>query len=386
MSNLRFNFEWQDPAGAKGGYLATWASLSILIDVLRSPSCRTDSRSPFGPACSSRCIPWPSGLPTTGGFCNRRPNSQTLQGNADSTAGTIFAGARGLRAVAPLRADGGGRRRRVATVGSAFRRNQAWRVDMQPSPSPCSIRPCMTSRAPSSSGSTTRGLGETTLHEQWSAIHDADADEQEFCNAAARLGMDPYAVDSRLESRSSMSPRGIRPELLDDFLSLASADYLGRQAWCWRMRPRRSRRTPTPSTLSKEREAGRRPITWVRPPGRPATASQKGCDRVNGGNWKSQSLADLAGYLSIDQFGRCLLPPTGKCEFLDASLGLNRYQNPKFLIEKRREDSRQFAFRRVLFEHLTSPRDRFAVVSRLHTDRQQASRAFAAEFLCLTRC
>ena len=33
MSNLRFDFEWQDPAGARGEELrATWASLSILID------------------------------------------------------------------------------------------------------------------------------------------------------------------------------------------------------------------------------------------------------------------------------------------------------------------------------------------------------------------
>ena len=75
------------------------------------------------------------------------------------------------------------------------------------------------------------------------------------------------------------------------------------------------------------------------------------------------------------------MPPTGKCEFLDALAGPNQRQNPKFLIEKKRENSKQFAFCRALFEHLTLPRDRFAVVSRLHTDRQQASRAFAAEFL-----
>ena len=33
MNNLQLDFEWQDPAGAKGDELcATWASLSILID------------------------------------------------------------------------------------------------------------------------------------------------------------------------------------------------------------------------------------------------------------------------------------------------------------------------------------------------------------------
>ena len=34
-----------------------------------------------------------------------------------------------------------------------------------------------------------------------------------------------------------------------------------------------------------------------------------------------------------------------------------------------------------MFEHLTAPSGRFAAVSQLRTERQQMSRAFAAEFL-----
>ena len=44
------------------------------------------------------------------------------------------------------------------------------------------------------------GIPGTTLHEQWLAIQqtNADSQEQEFCDAAARLGVDPYAIDSGL--------------------------------------------------------------------------------------------------------------------------------------------------------------------------------------------
>jgi hypothetical protein len=103
--------------------------------------------------------------------------------------------------------------------------------------------------------------------------------------------------------------------------------------------------------------------------------------KFNGGTWKSRSLDELAGYLAIDQLGHCMVPGTGECGFLDALAGFNEQHNPKFLIEKTREDSRQFAFCRALFEHLTIPPDHFAAVSRLRTDRQQMNRAFAAEFL-----
>ncbi len=73
------------------------------------------------------------------------------------------------------------------------------------------------------------GLSQTTLHDQWLAIQSADADEQEFCHAAARLGVDPYAIDDQLEVKILDVSRRIRPELLNDFLSLASVDQLATQ-------------------------------------------------------------------------------------------------------------------------------------------------------------
>ena len=66
-------------------------------------------------------------------------------------------------------------------------------------------------------------------------------------------------------------------------------------------------------------------------------------NNLNGGKWKSRSLDDLAGRLNIDQ-EHCILPDAERCPFLDALTGFNQLGNPKFSIEKRRPESRQFAF------------------------------------------
>ena len=110
MSNLRFDFEWQDPAGARGEELrATWASLSILIDGDPVTELQEDEQSQFEPAFSSHCFRWPSGLPITGGSCNRKPSGRTLGASRSSIADTIFAGARRLcAAVTPFRELGEG--------------------------------------------------------------------------------------------------------------------------------------------------------------------------------------------------------------------------------------------------------------------------------------
>ena len=158
--------------------------------------------------------------------------------------------------------------------------SSSWRVDMQPSPAPCSIRPCTSSWAPFVERLDDQGLGETTLHEQWSAIHDADADEQEFCEGrcAARHG----SLRGRLPAgvRDPRCSKRIRPELLDDFLSLANADRLKGQASALADASASIASDADAVDAPKAREAERRPVAWARPPGRPATASRKGCERV----------------------------------------------------------------------------------------------------------
>ncbi len=192
------------------------------------------------------------------------------------------------------------------------------------------------------------GVTGTTLHEQWTAIEIADAAERKFCRAAARLGADPYAIDDQLQQAILDVAASIRHDLLDDFLSLANPGILKNQADAMKsasesieadadrvdaLRAMRDRK-PALNADGNPWEMGYRFAAQLR-------------QTLNGGEWKSRSLDELAGHLSIDQLDHCLLPETNKRQLFEALAGANKCNSPKFLIEKKRQDSRQFAFCRA---------------------------------------
>ncbi len=384
MSILRFIFEWQDPGGARGEELrATWASLSILIDDTpvtelqdrRSKSVRTSVFVPLFPLAEWFTEHWwflqseveRLGAASSRDF-DRRHNLRwaregfvlpslrfvTLGENVEVIWQPLDIPSAGIRFLAGGHAELP--REAVFDPVGGFVDAVVARLD-----------DC--------------GLSGTTLHEEWSAIQNADAAEQEFCRAAARLGADPYAVDNALEATILDIARRVRTDLLDDFLSLAAVDELTSQAAAL---ANASESIATDADAIDVLEEIRRQTPPCRMSESPWETGYRFAAelraRVNRGAWKSRSLSDLAGHLGIAQLDHCLVAEAGGCPFLEALTGPNQRGNPKFLIEKRRPDSRQFAFCRALFEHLTSPGS-FAAVSRLRTHRQQMNRAFAAEFL-----
>lgn len=388
MSDLRFDFEWQDPGGARGEELrATWASLLIWIGKdqvtelqdRQTTGVRTRIFLPLYPLAEWLADNWwflksEVARPVTSESCDfdRRHNLRwaregyVLPSLRFVTLGEDFEAEWQSREIADagIRFLSSGRAVLSGSVLDATLSNFVNAVVMRLDD---------------------KGLPRTTLHDQWLAIQNADADEQEFCLAAARLGIDPYAIDDQLEAKILDASSSIPPEILNDFLSLASVDRLAAQE---------SELASAAQEIVSDTD-GVDAIVGVRRRAPSFTIGENPWEsgykfaealraNLNGGTWKSDSLDDLAGYLGIDQLDNCLLPDKVRCRFLDAMTGLNQRKNPKFLIEKKRKDSRQFAFCRALFEHLTSPH-RFAVVSGLRTDRQQMSRAFAAEFLAPNR-
>jgi hypothetical protein len=53
------------------------------------------------------------------------------------------------------------------------------------------------------------------LRADWSAITNADKDEQAFCRAAGRLGQDHYAIDQWREGLSDLLSTGLVPRVDD---------------------------------------------------------------------------------------------------------------------------------------------------------------------------
>ena len=386
MNHLNFEFEWQDPAGARGEELrATWASLSILVDnkpvVTEVQDRRTKSvrASIFLPL-----FPLAEWLASNWWFLQSEAERPDTESSREFDRRHNLRWAREGFVLPSLR---------FVTLGENV--EARW----QPLDIPNAGIGFLRSGRAVLSGTDLRetlrdfvnavvtrlddwGLSGTTLHDEWAAIQNADAEEQKFCHAAARLGTDPYAVDSQLEAAILNVAGSIRNELLPDFLSVATVNELVSQ-------------TSALATASQSIALDADNIDaleGVRSQAPPLTTGTNPWEtgyqfaaavraKLNGGAWKSRSLDDLAGYLGIDKLQHCLLPGNGECGFLDALTGSNQCGNPKFIIEKTRADSRQFAFCRALFEHLTLPPSRFAAVSRLRTDRQQMNRAFAAEFL-----
>jgi hypothetical protein len=74
-----------------------------------------------------------------------------------------------------------------------------------------------------------RGHPSTALADEWSAIKQLDPEEVAFCSAAARLGLDPFAVPSDTADILVTSEERFGRALLTDFLDAADPEHLGTQ-------------------------------------------------------------------------------------------------------------------------------------------------------------
>lgn len=82
------------------------------------------------------------------------------------------------------------------------------------------------------------GLPKTPLTEDWAEIAKADAEEQAFCEMAARLGLDPYSIDDPTADEIINIADQIPADIIDDFFTSADASALaGAAEWARRAMP-----------------------------------------------------------------------------------------------------------------------------------------------------
>ena len=77
---------------------------------------------------------------------------------------------------------------------------------------------------------TESGLPKTPLAEEWSAIAQADADEREFCETAARMGLDPYSVEDETANAIVRTANELPPDIAGDFFDSADVSALANAA------------------------------------------------------------------------------------------------------------------------------------------------------------
>lgn len=388
MSEIAFDFEWIDPGSARGAELrATWARFELLVDgepITRlsdqaSRSVRSSLYLPLYPLAEWIATNWwflffeieAPGRDMAGGYFARHNIRSGAEGYAlpsvsiNPTGGSILLDWRPLRLAS----------HRVEFLGEG----SAWFEPVQ-------IREFFTNlidvvhRRLDDLGATS-----TLLHEEWSAISTADAEEMEFCAASAALGLHPYALDDPAQQQILRVGNLVPASVSQDFFAAATFPNLADQA----------DRLMEAIGLSRNNEADLLSIKQFQkvyargdvPAGSPWQQGYRFAQRLRRDlgldGQVLASLSDVANALSLndqDLAASVIETPEFRAPF-DAVVAVNGADSPGFVISKRREEAVKFAFCRGLFEYLTSSQGDPIMVTRTRSEKQKRNRAFAAEFL-----
>lgn len=220
------------------------------------------------------------------------------------------------------------------------------------------------------------GLNDTQLHEEWNANQILDADESAFCEASARLGLDPFNTDQQLANALVEAADALRQDLLVDFLNAVDPRRITEtMMWVNEAADAISELTaPGQADLSELRSAVAAPALETATTRDPwilglsqarAARDYLGLDRlapVNIGDLVSEAVRP-SGVRQVDGYGTS--------------------QDGLRLVLGRAATSTaaRFAGARALWHGLNDSVGAPFLLTRAHTVRQKAERAFAAELL-----
>ena len=227
------------------------------------------------------------------------------------------------------------------------------------------------------------GVQDTFLREEWDAIRGADDEEIQFCQAAAALGWDPYALDDDAREHV-IALDDMLGGLLDEALpSLDAANPLAGASeietaleGARRNRVYLERIEDFRSGLG--RNFGETPwdegYDWARRLRRNLN--------LDGESLKTTaSIADALGE-DADTLDRIMQPTASfsAAPMIDGAIARDGGETGFALGARGGPHARRFRFCRALGEAMASP-DSDALITRSRSERQQRNRAFAAEFL-----
>ncbi len=387
MSDFRIQFEWESPQGAKGPeFRATWARLTILAG--KTPVTRVSDKQSRSVRDYVYCPLYPLAewIATHWWTLRREVRTPRTARNKTYRSRHAIACAREGFALPDLVLTPCGEETLIQWNSSDV--PQA-RVSFLESGSLVAKSADVNEECERFLGSVcsrldAEGVTGTLLQDEWESIQSCDEEEVAYCEAAAALGLDPFALSdpdrASLVDACASIPRGMSSELLVaiDFGDIRQAisslnasialirgstielpSLVGLQGW----HPRIDRSTATWNqgyqfARDLRTELG---LSSLIPPG----------------------LGGIATSINVDPdtLRQAIIAPRVP-EYFDAIVGANSNRSPAFVIGKHREDSLRFALSRSLYEYLTAQDlSGSALISAANSDRQKANRAFAAEFL-----
>ena len=227
------------------------------------------------------------------------------------------------------------------------------------------------------------GIEGTFLQEEWAAVQGADEDESRFCRTAAGLGWDPYALDDSQRKAVIRLEEVLDESIFDEAIAVLDAEYLEAETTAIAAALQPGNGTPLP--LEHVRAVGPRPN--ARSGGSPWLAGY-----ALAGDLRRRLALDGAPLPTMETLGAALREnpdslveatrprDLGAADLLNGVVTCNEDDLPAFALRRGSESNRRFHFCRGLAEILTSPGSP-ALLTQARSDRQQRSRAFAAEFL-----
>ena len=226
-----------------------------------------------------------------------------------------------------------------------------------------------------------QGVSGTVLEGEWAAIQNTDPEEAEYCEAAARLGLDPYSDAEPYEQDIVSAAETLSGPLQEDFLNAVSPDHI-RRALAWMssvplageehwagLRPVASQETATldADVIQDLRHLARRSFTDSSTP--PWSVGYQQAQAV-----RRRLVPDSTVRFDVDRnvVARTRKAPDLSLQALGA--GANDPRTTVIIGQARPAASTRFTLTRALWHRIWDDSPIFVVTS-AHTHRQQIERA-----------
>lgn len=388
MTRLNLDFEWIDPAEAKGPELrATWASLQISFDgkiITRliddaSRSVRSHLFLPLYPVAEWLATHWwflfnefeTPGRSTSAHYDKRHDLRYGAEGFALPSLTIQPLGERNRLAWRSVRLEA--QNLEFAASGSGHIPADELRQTFS------DFINAVLQRL------SEQGVENTLLQTEWSGIQATDPQELEFCTAAASLGLDPYSLTDEKQQEIMEVSQRLPPSLWPDFFAFADSAAM----------PEQAKQVLAALARSGKNKVNLEPLKALRNDLRQSNSIQGSPweqgyrfardlrERLNLNGDKLTSLSSLGSALGIPgkTLESAIIKVVSHPGTFSALVATNSRESPVFAVPDRRGEATRFAFCRALFEYLTTPADQPLLVTRARSERQKRNRAFAAEFL-----
>jgi hypothetical protein len=228
-----------------------------------------------------------------------------------------------------------------------------------------------------------QGVGETPLAEEWAAVCAADAEERQFCRAAALLGWDPYSLGEREAHALIEAAERLPTDVLDEFLGIADQTKLKQQSeLIGEIIEKAQRAKVRLKPLEKLRE---RPLAIARQhaPWEQGYELARAFREHFNARANIQTVEQLGQAMGIDSaaWRRTVRPSVDGLDFLSGLVAVNQHGTPSFFTRGADKPARTFALCRTLGEFLAAPDQQAALATAAYSERQKRNRAFAAELV-----